>query len=93
MGEKDSKAGEKGKGANFDTRRNPFLDRKAVKGSAPELASVIGLGLVLDKVLRAGNAVMLGHTRDGGGARDYNSRRGPAPQRIQHVGGGASSAI
>jgi hypothetical protein len=66
MGEKDSKSGEKGKGGNFDTRRNPFLDRKAVKGNAPELASVVGLGLVLDKVLRGGNAVMLGHTRDGG---------------------------
>jgi hypothetical protein len=66
MGEKEGKPEEKGKGGNFDTRRNPFMGRQVVKGSAPELGAVIGLGLILDKVLRGGNAVMLGHTRDGG---------------------------
>ena len=57
--------GTRGKGGNFDSRKNPFGNIRLLK-SAPDLASVAMLGGTLDKVLRAGHAVMLGHTRDGG---------------------------
>jgi hypothetical protein len=56
---------EKGKGGIWDTRPNPFTQQKAAH-IAPELAAVSSLGLTLDRVLRTGCAVMLGHTRDGG---------------------------
>lgn len=57
--------GASGKGGNFASRPNPFGSGKAT-GPAPELRGTATLALVLDEVLRAGCAVMLGHTRDGG---------------------------
>ena len=57
--------GTNGKGGNFVTKPNPFGNGNSV-GHAPELASTKTLGLVLDEVLAAGCAIMLGHTRDGG---------------------------
>lgn len=56
---------ETGKGGTWDSRPNPF-GGKDVPHIAPELAEVAGLGRVFDLVLRAGCALMLGHTRDGG---------------------------
>lgn len=56
---------EKGKGGLWDTRPNPFSNAK-VGHIAPEFASIQGLGLSFDRVLRTGCAIMLGHTRDGG---------------------------
>jgi len=56
---------ENGKGKEWDVRRNPFSINK-VRTSAPELAEVPGLGITLDKLLRQGCALILGHTRDGG---------------------------
>lgn len=56
---------ERGKGGLWDTRANPFANNKAGH-IAPELAEISGLGQAFDRVLRAGCAVMLGHTRDGG---------------------------
>jgi hypothetical protein len=66
MSNKTPKSGENGKGGNFDTRRNPFSDKPGKKGGAPELASEASIGGTIDAVLRAGCALMLGHTRDGG---------------------------
>jgi hypothetical protein len=57
--------GSTGKGGNFTTRPNPF-GGTASAGRAPELTSTITLGAVIDEVLQAGCAIMLGHTRDGG---------------------------
>jgi len=54
-----------GKGGNIDTRRNPFV-ASGKDAARPSLASVPGMGAVIDSVLLAGAAVMLGATRDGG---------------------------
>lgn len=54
-----------GKGGNFQTRANPFGERVS-KGSAPELASIAMATQAVDITLKAGCAVMFGHTRDGG---------------------------
>lgn len=55
----------KGKGDNWDSRPNPFASTKSV-AHAPSLGDIPTLGLALDKVLSAGCAVLVGHTRDGG---------------------------
>lgn len=55
----------RGKGGNFDTRPNPFGNVTPIR-PAPDMAGVSLLGSTLDKVLRAGCALMVGHTRDGG---------------------------
>lgn len=55
----------RGKGAEWDSRPNPFASTKSV-GHAPALGDVQGLGLAVDKVLDAGCAILIGHTRDGG---------------------------
>jgi len=57
--------GTPGKGGNFNTRPNPFGNSKSA-GRAPELAGTKTIGSVIDEVLAAGCAIMLGHTRDGG---------------------------
>jgi len=57
---------EKGKGGNFETRKNPFTATVVRKGGAPDIASAIGLGRALDAVLKAGCAFMVGRTRDEG---------------------------
>jgi len=56
----------KGKGGNFDTRRNPFDRQIRAVAGAPELANCTRLGLALDLVMRAGCATIIGTTRDGG---------------------------
>lgn len=55
----------RGKGDNWDTRRNPFQNNKPT-GNAPQLADVPYALSAMDKVLSAGCAVLIGHTRDGG---------------------------
>ncbi len=55
----------RGKGGNFDTKRNPFTG-KGVSATKPNLATVPNLGAVVDSVLLGGAAIMLGSTRDGG---------------------------
>jgi len=57
--------GTPGKGGNFNTRANPFGNGKSV-GVAPKLTGTATIGIVLDEVLAAGCAIMLGRTRDGG---------------------------
>jgi len=56
---------ESGKGANFVTRTNPFA-KKHSGGGAPQLADIAMAAQAIDRVVTAGNAVMLGQTRDGG---------------------------
>lgn len=53
-----------GKGGNFATRKNPF-DRPAVAERAPIDKSKVLLQAI-EVCLKAGCAVMLGQTRDGG---------------------------
>jgi len=55
----------RGKGGHFDTRSNPF-GGKGIPTARPNLASVPGLGGVVDSILLGGAAIMLGSTRDGG---------------------------
>ena len=54
----------KGKGANFDTRPNPFGAK--VASIAPAFGDHAELGLAVDNVIRSGCAIILGGTRDGG---------------------------
>jgi len=56
---------ERGKGENWDTRPNPF-NRNGVTHIAPSFTDCTDLARLLDAVCRAGCAVMVGHTRDGG---------------------------
>jgi hypothetical protein len=56
----------KGKGANFASTNNPFFGGPKRKGSAPEFTEVSNIGKALDVLTRAGCALMVGHTRDGG---------------------------
>jgi len=53
-----------GKGGDFISRPNLFGRGSA--HSMPALADHSNCGLAIDAVLRAGNAIMLGGTRDGG---------------------------
>lgn len=55
----------RGKGGNFDTRPNPWGAQGGAH-IAPEFAEVSSLGSTFDTVCRAGCALMVGHTRDGG---------------------------
>jgi hypothetical protein len=64
MANQDGKIAQRGKGANFDTRPNPFGGK--VQTIAPEFGDVSETGLAIDAVLRAGCAIIFGHTRDGG---------------------------
>jgi hypothetical protein len=66
MGTKDGGSPGKGRGGAFDTRKNPFGATRQARGVAPEYASQIRLGLAVDMLIRAGCAIMLGRTRDGG---------------------------
>ncbi len=54
-----------GTGENWDTRRNPFLS-KGDMHIAPSFTDCTDLARLLDSVCRAGCALMVGHTRDGG---------------------------
>jgi hypothetical protein len=53
-----------GKGGSFTSTPNIFGTQR--NASAPALADDSSSSLALDRVLAAGHAVMLGHTRDGG---------------------------
>lgn len=56
---------DRGKGGNFQSKPNPF----AIDGEvspAPALAGNPALGAAIDEVIRAGCALMIGQTRDGG---------------------------
>jgi len=64
-GNEPTKPGERGKGKNFDTRKNPFT-QKRVAGSHPNFDDVQGVGTALDAVLRQECAIIIGATRDGG---------------------------
>ncbi len=57
---------EHGKGGNFDTRTNPFLDLSAAGGTRPELSSAVMLLQAMDRLIDAGCAIIIGSTRDGG---------------------------
>jgi len=54
-----------GKGGDFNTRKNPFTDKKSA-GSRPDFDNVASLGTALDAVLDAECAIIIGQTRDGG---------------------------
>jgi hypothetical protein len=56
---------EKGKGELWDTRANPFAGNGA-QHIAPSFTECTDLARLLDGVCRAGCAIMVGHTRDGG---------------------------
>jgi hypothetical protein len=56
---------ETGKGESWDTRKNPFASG-SVAHIAPSFTDVTDLGRFMDSVCRAGCALMVGHTRDGG---------------------------
>ena len=60
------KRNESGKGGNFETRKNPFGLNLVPKGGAPDFASVKNMGAVIDALVKAGCAIMLGRTRDEG---------------------------
>ena len=57
---------EKGKGGNFKAERNPFREERTQKGTAPELRESPDMLEAMDAVFKAGNAMLIGHTRDGG---------------------------
>lgn len=54
----------RGKGGNFDTRPNPFGPQ--VTSIAPDFGDQAETGLAIDSILRAGCAIIIGRTRDGG---------------------------
>lgn len=56
---------ENGKGAAWDTRKNPF-SRVAETHIAPSFTDCTDLARLLDSLARAGCAIMVSHTRDGG---------------------------
>jgi hypothetical protein len=56
---------ETGKHGLWDTRPNPF-GSKAPQANTASYAEIPSFGLAVDKILRAGCAVLLGQTRDGG---------------------------
>lgn len=60
-----SDSGERGKGKNFDTRKNPFT-QKRIAGSHPHFDEIQSLGTALDAILRQECAIIIGATRDGG---------------------------
>jgi len=57
--------GERGKGKNFDTRKNPFT-AKRVANSHPNFDDIQGVGTALDAILKQECAIIIGATRDGG---------------------------
>lgn len=59
-------AGTKGKGASFVSQNNPFFGGPKRKGIAPELVEVSNFSKAVDVLTKAGCAIMVGHTRDGG---------------------------
>jgi len=61
-----SRKQENGKGGNFDTRANPFAGVADRPKTEADYTEVSNLGKALQVLIRAGCAVILGGTRDGG---------------------------
>lgn len=57
---------QKGKGGSLDTRKNPFATGPKLVAARPEFASHSRCGFAIDSVIRAGCAIIIGSTRDGG---------------------------
>lgn len=56
----------KGKGGNFDKRPNPFQNGLHIVAPQISFTDISDIAEVLDVVIAAGCAIMLGRTRDGG---------------------------
>jgi hypothetical protein len=56
----------KGKGGNFASQANPFFGGPQRKGTAPDLTEVPELSKAVQVLLKAGCAILIGQTRDGG---------------------------
>jgi len=56
---------ENGKGGNWDSRHNPFVNG-STGHIAPSFTDINDVARLLDCVCRNGCALMVGHTRDGG---------------------------
>ena len=56
----------KGKGGNFDKRPNPFTGTANRQAAQVSFTDISDIAEVLDVVIAAGCAIMLGRTRDGG---------------------------
>lgn len=56
----------KGKGANFDTRPNPFAGATIRSKERPNFTEVPNIGKALQVLCEAGCALLVGCTRDGG---------------------------
>jgi len=61
----DAKRNGSGKGAEFVTRKNPFVPIIGTS-TRPALGDVQMLGIALDKILESECAIIIGQTRDGG---------------------------
>ena len=59
-------ASSKGKGGNLSTTNNPFYNGPKKIGTAPSFVEVPDISKALDVLTKAGCAIMVGHTRDGG---------------------------
>lgn len=57
---------EKAKGANFDTRPNPFANKAPAHAVRADYTEVPNIGKALQVLCNAGCAVIVGATRDGG---------------------------
>ena len=55
-----------GKGANFESRKNPFLQMVLPTGLRANYTEIPNLGKALQVLVEAECAVILGRTRDGG---------------------------
>jgi hypothetical protein len=56
----------KGKGGNFEKRPNPFTNSLHLVTAQISFTDISDIAQVLDVVIAAGCAIMLGRTRDGG---------------------------
>lgn len=57
---------ENGKGANFDTRPNPFTNKAPANALRADFTEVPNIGTALQVLCNTGCAVIVGATRDGG---------------------------
>ena len=55
----------RGKGGNLQRGRNPFSTQEKRNNLRPAFGDTSDTGLVIDKILDAGNAILIGTTRDG----------------------------
>lgn len=61
-----SNTNNKGKGGNFETKRNPFLDRPRGIHTRPSFDQSSDLTTAVELLVKSGCAVMFGATRDDG---------------------------